>query len=1259
MAVPLLTGLVAILLLGVAAWWNGTSELHAAESFQVQTRSRIIARMAEWSAFTDNPAELQKAVDRAGLPPDQPALTGVLLAQFDHTPTGEPTRQVALLDARGRRTAGRGEPGNVTPRILGAAWASAWAGHAAVSNVFDLQGKPARAVVAPVRRSGGARPWAVLVSVPAETSTRMLYDGMGTVFRLGGGDLANVDPTGVAVVSASGTPAGGRPLRDPTVTARKPGHPQLWRTGRGDAETLHIAVVQPGTGYVTYYSQPTRQIFADLRAERDRRELTLLIVMIASVVSIIVVGYHRERAARRARARLRTLLGAAHDLIVAVGRGHRMTFVSPAITNLLRHEAGSWYGRRFTDLAHPDDVGRLTELLDGTGPDTASNVRLRTADGHHRWFDLTARHLAEPHPPAEVLLTCHEIGRRKSLQDELAYGAGHDTLTGLPNRASFSERLAEALAAARNSGSAVAVLFIDLDEFKPVNDALGHAAGDRVLRVIADRLSTALGDAGLCARFGGDEFGAILRSADLRTARDVAASVIDTVQAPIAVDQGWVTVGASVGIAVSTPSADHPERLLRAADQAMYRAKYASGGGYAVAPPASADARPAGGTPAGSAPTDNGGAGRDGTPCDGDEAAGEGTSGRGGSGTGASGGGSRTAGAGPPRRPALPIRCWRATGQRISGAAPILAVAMILLAVAAGGLRLEQRTRRTAEAERLALTQALMLKLSPYAQELTSPERMVGPVSRIPWTLSNRPVNQAILHTIANSPATGPDAVVALFALDGTALAVEPAGATVPIGPNDPTWRTALRGKGARSPVLAADGAVRIYTLVPVLRDHRPVAMLVIGPSLRDSFPAAVARNLGRMGSSKGGVSMVDVAGKTAFSWNPDLIGQRLADPAELARIPLGQVRLLTPPADEPDTVTLATPIRQPTGGYLIMRRTKADFFAGILFPTDAHRTKDLILFGFIAITVCGLAGANRRRERNLRRDAARLGTLLHNAHDIVALLGRDGRLTFVSSAVEGLLGHRADLFVGCPLTDLAHAEDTERLNAFLADPRQPGPSSLADVRLRTAAGDHRWFDITATRLDTGRHAGCLLLTCHDITERRSLEAELHRRARHDALTGLPNRAALSHRLAEIARSRPTDSTFAVLLVDLDAFKPINDVYGHGVGDHVLRTVATRIQSAVGERGTAFRAGGDEFIVVLPDANLRTARVATMHLRSAIRLPITIGDTTVTTDATIGVAVSRPDRDLNPETVVRWADAAMYGSKRAGRERRALSPGPP
>ncbi len=166
------------------------------------------------------------------------------------------------------------------------------------------------------------------------------------------------------------------------------------------------------------------------------------------------------------------------------------------------------------------------------------------------------------------------------LEAQLTYQAYHDGLTGLANRTRFNDELHHAMH--DPAALPVAVLLLDVDDFKTVNDSLGHAAGDRLLEVVAARLLACVGDAGLTARIGGDEFAVLLTNAELNVAQGAARSILAKVDAPVVLEAREVSVGASLGIAVSSGAPEEPSDVLRNADLALYRAKGAGKGRFAV-----------------------------------------------------------------------------------------------------------------------------------------------------------------------------------------------------------------------------------------------------------------------------------------------------------------------------------------------------------------------------------------------------------------------------------------------------------------------------------------------------------------------------------------------------------------------------------------------------------------------------------------------------------------------------------------------------
>jgi diguanylate cyclase (GGDEF)-like protein len=172
-----------------------------------------------------------------------------------------------------------------------------------------------------------------------------------------------------------------------------------------------------------------------------------------------------------------------------------------------------------------------------------------------------------------------DITVRKSVEDRLRHEALHDSLTGLPNRVLFHDRLLSAAAAARRSGHTMAVLLLDLDRFKPINDLFGHSYGDELLRHLARALAQVLRESDTVARIGGDEFAVLLAESEASGACRVAEKLRQAVTQPCAIDGRSLSVGTSIGVALYPDHTDDVNVLLHQADAAMYAAKR-SGCGY-------------------------------------------------------------------------------------------------------------------------------------------------------------------------------------------------------------------------------------------------------------------------------------------------------------------------------------------------------------------------------------------------------------------------------------------------------------------------------------------------------------------------------------------------------------------------------------------------------------------------------------------------------------------------------------------------------
>jgi diguanylate cyclase (GGDEF)-like protein/PAS domain S-box-containing protein len=240
----------------------------------------------------------------------------------------------------------------------------------------------------------------------------------------------------------------------------------------------------------------------------------------------------------------------------------------------------------YRSLIHPEDRERVTaameHLLQWNAPAGSLEFRMLTPDGDVRWFENCYTPVRdEAHRLVEIEGILIDISERKSAEASIAKLARTDVLTGLANRMTFSDHLRQAFAAAQRGSRAFAVLYLDLDRFKEVNDTLGHHAGDRLLQEVSRRLRDVTREIDLVARLGGDEF-AIVQTGidDSAAAGTLAEKLIEIVSAPYVIDGNDLRIGISIGISLYDGNTGGPDALLKQADQALYRAKHAGRGQY-------------------------------------------------------------------------------------------------------------------------------------------------------------------------------------------------------------------------------------------------------------------------------------------------------------------------------------------------------------------------------------------------------------------------------------------------------------------------------------------------------------------------------------------------------------------------------------------------------------------------------------------------------------------------------------------------------
>ena len=321
---------------------------------------------------------------------------------------------------------------------------------------------------------------------------------------------------------------------------------------------------------------------------------------------------------------------------------------------------------------------------------------------------------------------------------------------------------------------------------------------------------------------------------------------------------------------------------------------------------------------------------------------------------------------------------------------------------------------------------------------------------------------------------------------------------------------------------------------------------------------------------------------------------------------------------------------------------------------------------GLIAAVVCVAAGLLFARQAFMaaisvavqtgfakRSAEARFNALIRNTADVIAIVAPDGTVTYVTPTAERIFGFQACDLIGQRLEELLAFDDRARLREYLAhDLGSPGASAAMEARVPRADEDRsRIVEIHGTNMEGEPAIGGRLLNLRDTTDRKGMEEQLKRMALHDPLTLLANRSLFRDRLEHsVAVSKRNGRGLAVIFVDLDNFKEINDTHGHATGDRVLHRSAQRLVKATRSGDTVARLGGDEFAVLLENL---TAREPVLEIAARIveslQEPLDIPGVNASVAASVGIAFS--DAGDGVEELMRNADVAMYAAKSAGKGR--------
>ena len=360
-----------------------------------------------------------------------------------------------------------------------------------------------------------------------------------------------------------------------------------WADARGIAPGGRGAMLRARFSIVPYIAVAMGYGLLFVMALRQTYNITDLVVGAVILTGLVMarqltavrenMRLYIEQTAKETEARFRSLVQHSSDVFAILDPMGIIRYVSPAAERVFGTSAERMMNRTLAELVHEADRGayeaHFSASLMGSLSTSHIGCRMIRTDGEWMRTEVVATNLLADPNVNGIVLTIRDVTERVTLEEHLRHQALHDPLTGLGNRALFQDRVAHGLARAERTNDEVAVVFLDLDNFKEINDSLGHAAGDAVLVQTANRLRTCLRDSDTAARFGGDEFAILLEQTRGEfEVMDVANRISAALARPLQVEGKDVDLNASIGIARAQPQQSADE-VLRNADVAMYHAK--------------------------------------------------------------------------------------------------------------------------------------------------------------------------------------------------------------------------------------------------------------------------------------------------------------------------------------------------------------------------------------------------------------------------------------------------------------------------------------------------------------------------------------------------------------------------------------------------------------------------------------------------------------------------------------------------------------
>ena len=338
--------------------------------------------------------------------------------------------------------------------------------------------------------------------------------------------------------------------------------PIVYLTAYGDEDGLHKA---KKTGPFGYMLKPFE--------ERD----------LYNSIEMALYKHKMEKALRDSEERYRSLVENISEIVYSLDENADITYISPNIESISGYSPSEIIGKRFTEFIYEKDLtGRMNKLQEIMSErNESTDFRFLTKFGESRWLRTAGRPILKDNRVLGVRGTLVDITERKLVEEKLVYMATHDQLTGLSNRALFNDRLAVELARAHRNPKKLAVMILDLDEFKEINDAFGHSFGDRLLKAVGRCLSSLLRESDTVARMGGDEFLILLSEvAYVDDVANIAQKIIDAIRKPLSINNHELNITTSLGVAIYPEDGQDAETLIKNADIAMYNVKNHGRNGY-------------------------------------------------------------------------------------------------------------------------------------------------------------------------------------------------------------------------------------------------------------------------------------------------------------------------------------------------------------------------------------------------------------------------------------------------------------------------------------------------------------------------------------------------------------------------------------------------------------------------------------------------------------------------------------------------------